>query len=917
MTFSSTHIPANLTKLVFTGPSIYVPVNLGVDENAEVPELCLDLWQPQKSSNLKLIFAEKWEDQSPTKLKFVWMCPVEECIGLWEWTPGNEVNFDNWFKRVPVNGDEVDFNFVCGTTPSVCNTLWVDYQGNSVPVAFTSPWTEYQGNQVPIAFECKSDGGGGGDEFTFFSGYIDNYTGEHANLDFQQTLIFNSYEGQYIGGLSCGVAIPASIVNAGSSGALVDPIGDRAILQILNNGSSGNTGANASHNIRVRRESEYLEFSWKQTHQGSWYDNDDTDAAVYFNLIDAPTVSALVTPTGTWTYRNFNQIAGFPIFTVYFPFDTTSTGRISYKTAAQSSPGVGLNFSFDPFNAYDGTKTIRLRLSAVNTTTTRIEIWADDVQIANQTIAAPTPTGVIPVWHYHNYNNFNSRYEVSDIQITGCDEFLTVYPQIGIPVFAYTGETTAINIATTDALSPLAHVGESAVAQLATTTTFEFSAYEGQHLLTDLTIPQPATFDLNVFDGSYSTASVATTANISDILFYFGEYSDLDIAIFPAPEINFNFYTGEWATASLQVSIALGSVNGYTGEWATIQSMDTAENYANYTGETLVVDLATDTTLPAVGYTGESASTILEIRPSEGMGTFVAYSGESGDVVVTTLVQVLLYPNVISARDGFYCEFDSNSHFDLLQTSCCPKLDTHARIELNDGPRPDERYDGDKTIVQMELSTLPRFTFNFYQGEETKLIDPNYLGVFNAYEGHAPLVYDLDSEFINIRLCYGNFIPDGNNVFIELMSEYAEDCASDIIFTGEEVSFELNNTIGPEPRAHAGEWMAFDLFIDPLMLLRAYSGEMARISNPEFEPRVGAGESASFQFEEFNWYAYAGESMMLDTLTTEYDVEFLEQGCLDNEFVPSNENGDPDWDKFNEVPVELEFYAHSIQARCF
>jgi hypothetical protein len=43
---------------------------------------------------------------------------------------------------------------------------------------------------------------------------------------------------------------------------------------------------------------------------------------------------------------------------------------------------------------------------------------------------------------------------------------------------------------------------------------------------------------------------------------------------------------------------------------------------------------------------------------------------------------------------------------------------------------------------------------------------------------------------------------------------------------------------------------------------------------------------------------------------------FLEDGCLDNEYIWQDENGDPIPEKFNPVPVELDPYQHDIKARC-
>jgi hypothetical protein len=46
-------------------------------------------------------------------------------------------------------------------------------------------------------------------------------------------------------------------------------------------------------------------------------------------------------------------------------------------------------------------------------------------------------------------------------------------------------------------------------------------------------------------------------------------------------------------------------------------------------------------------------------------------------------------------------------------------------------------------------------------------------------------------------------------------------------------------------------------------------------------------------------------------------VTFLELGCLDNEYIPIDEDGDPIPDLLNPVPVELDTYMHEIKAKCY
>ena len=63
-------------------------------------------------------------------------------------------------------------------------------------------------------------------------------------------------------------------------------------------------------------------------------------------------------------------------------------------------------------------------------------------------------------------------------------------------------------------------------------------------------------------------------------------------------------------------------------------------------------------------------------------------------------------------------------------------------------------------------------------------------------------------------------------------------------------------------------------------------------------------------------YSYYGYSIMA-RLVTGYEVEFLEEGCLDNEYQYSPDSGDTDIQSFQIAAIELLPFRHSIKGRCF
>ena len=545
-------------------------------------------------------------------------------------------------------------------------------------------------------------------------------------------------------------------------------------------------------------------------------------------------------------------------------------------------------------------------------------------------------------------------YDGSEVNL---DLFL---PERGVEPVFYTGETLEFDFFRTPGFALPILEGSSVSAVLNTDATFVFGVHEGAQANGVLTTYTAPTFAFNFYTGETGSAILSADQSLGDTsgytgetlsviltdyplwtptfnvyegaqvtlllntteLFrvnqYTGEVFDADITTNPAPEMLLVGNTGEAVSFALSVPQSLGTITAYEGASATIPSLGVLDFWVFHTGETTEAVVSTSTTLPSNGYTGESASLTIDIRPSENIGTFRGYTGEGTDWGLNIAVAIYLYPNRIHAAQEFFCEFDAITSFDLNNVGCCPQgIDTHERIELNDMPAPDERYDGDKTVVQMDLRTLPRFKMDFVTGEHFRAIDPNYMGLFQAFSGQMLQVSDFETPIHDFKLCRGNLIPNGDHVNVELISVYDEACEADLMVTGEHMSVELSNNIRDTVLIYEGQHAIAEVTIDPLILIRFYAGEYVRVSNPEFTPLVYNGEYVALDFEGEVYRAGTGEHLAPINLSTDYDVEFLERGCLDNEYVPTNENGDPDWDKFTRVNIEMEYFTHSIKARCF
>lgn len=539
------------------------------------------------------------------------------------------------------------------------------------------------------------------------------------------------------------------------------------------------------------------------------------------------------------------------------------------------------------------------------------------------------------------------------------DNPLTTYPSPTMFVSALSGETGAAALAASYALQPRAYSGETGSAAVAPTVSLypsgqggetgsgtldarpawlpAFNVYTGENVVFTLST-EGALGEINARSSEYSVAVVsaypaalleaaarsgessptwlATTSTFT-VRAYTGEGFADGLSTYPAPNIEVNGYHGETFSFTLQAHQQLGVITAHSGDNSAL-TLGNEPNWLVHTGETGSFSLATETLIPVDLYGGETGSLSLKTGPSEPIGLFRGYTGQSVQSILTTMPSAVLNPNPITMWSDVIVGFETATSFDLLRTTCCPKIGSYEQIELSEMEPPDIQYSGTKIVAQAELSTRPRFAFNAYTGESFDIVDPNWFTQLNGATGQRATLSALVFEENNFNLCYGNLIPDSEFADVELMSLENWGCEAHVAHAGETSTLTfLENNVQPEPRIGSGETFEMILTINPAWLLFAYSGEMARWANTEVTPRAGAGESVTLSFYAPPYTASTGQSASLVGLTTEYNVEFLELGCLDNEFLPADEDGDPDPENANPVPVELDFFVHSIKARCF
>lgn len=502
--------------------------------------------------------------------------------------------------------------------------------------------------------------------------------------------------------------------------------------------------------------------------------------------------------------------------------------------------------------------------------------------------------------------------ETSEVEIQTFHQFTTDF---------FVGETLTIGEIGTDPNYEAA-TGETTDASLSSSTTFEVEFSTGEYALASLLDSPQWQPEFDFYSGETANVDFVHTVVLSPRA-HTGEYVYADLTDSPAPFMQLDAFVGESGAVTVQFSQQLGLVPSYAGETFEFTLTDDP-NWEVKTGETFEFSLATVTTIDAPSFAGEHAQSILETRPSEGMGLFSIFEGTAQETVFATLRAVFLKPDVINAGGGtsaigFSDQNEFTGSIDLNFIACCPTAAVDSDItliEMSNSPHPSIRYDGDKTpVATVELTTAPRLVFEAVTGETAFTTPVNvFTGGFDAFDAQS--VQTVVVGDVGIKLCTGNFLPDGGNILFEMSTPYNDNCDSYRAVASETATVEIQLNQGLPLEASTGERMEAVLTIDPILTFRAYTGETAQVRNLEFNLNAYTGESCSLEFFRPPYEASTGETAYVD-LRIEYEVAFDEIGCLDNEFVPQDENGDPDEDAIRTVPVEMDQFVHSIRGRCF
>lgn len=821
--------------------------------------------------------------------------------GLYQAPAGHSLTMD--FTPSSILLDPITFNDGSSVFGSLLCGIWKSIPGNQIGFTFKDDWTSIDGNKIQLAWNCPvlildcpemwHDLPGDHADFYFDSKYISSIPGDNINFSFScegsqpsQDLILGNV-----------LANEGSLLTAPLQETLNLQFQDGAIfvpiVEFINTYLPMEFDEGAIFTFVVAT----LPYLYPTALDGAIFIADFTQSAIAF--MSCNQLDGAITTANLWTQSYISQ--EFNEGAILNNFDLTTIAAIT----------------FDGTQTLDGA-ILTASLTTVATFPSEFDEGAiltfDLATIVNQGIPTEFDEGAIFTFNLYNVQGFPSEFDdgaivTSDLSATyGLSvEFddgaifiadITPNPNVPFPVEFDDGAIT--------------------IADLATTTSFQFEFDDGAIFAGDITLDPATPWPLIQFnDGAILTSSL--NAGTQNFIFFMQDGAIFTGDFTPNPSANIALEFDDGAIASINVSFAqnLGNFQFLDGSIVIIPLIDSNPIIFAYDGAELDADLATQTTFPAFIQEGAVATLDIDLRPSSGIGSFQVLDGAVFQFgALATLVSAQL---AVVFRNTYDVSIDlpgSSKDFDLIQ-DLNGRNNTGAIVDVDGAPVPGTHYWGYKQVFTADLSCRPRFSAQMFDGSVFTSKDYSAYFNFQFLDGASSNLVAFDSN-LNIKLCKGNFIPDGNNIVVELVFTENENCDVNFAYEGAQMTCVLDNNVQMLELIQEGAVLSAILTTYQPWFFQFWDGAQLNVGFPaEMSVNMLDGAVSSFTFHPDSYQIWEGAVATCGGLSTNYNVEFLEIGCLDNEFIPMDANGDPEPQLAHTVPMEMDPYYHEIKARCF
>lgn len=458
-------------------------------------------------------------------------------------------------------------------------------------------------------------------------------------------------------------------------------------------------------------------------------------------------------------------------------------------------------------------------------------------------------------------------------------------------------------------------------------TGFIIDAYEGQNVNTVIEYDPYQGLPALMHSGETMVFQLNSIHEIHDISNYDGQSVSTSINTYESFRMSVNAYDGQNVNTKPMFTIILGTSNAYDGTTLKVTTMDETPNTNMYTGEDFVFDLSTSLLMNVDYFDGQNTKFELKRGEPVTLGTITAYEGTQSIVDLKILVSTSFSIHYKWGNEIFFNEWSNSPyHIDLGKRKCCVGFDNDIKnIELNDAPYNSTSYDqygSPCESMTFELSTRRTMSFNVHEGQYSEF-DPtkNTLEV-RVHEGQYVYSRDVVTEMW-IDLEDGNLIPEYNDVTIELNRPViASDRKYYRMYSGDNVSFKLGVPYAFYPtKFSGGDRVEINLIVDPALKINCYFGGGANCvlsTNVQIPTKVYEGQQTKITVYEDPYLHYVGEECYFELETkSDYYAEFVDTGCLDNQYQETGEDGQPLPSTFNGTNVEGERFLNFVEGRCF
>lgn len=382
-------------------------------------------------------------------------------------------------------------------------------------------------------------------------------------------------------------------------------------------------------------------FRFKRTRASSWYDDDFTDAGLWFCLFPNYTPAQITFSSWSWGYAVPNYWAHLGALIIRLRLGSTAI-RINWinSSGTEITNDLTVNSSWTA-TELNGTDECSFVVRGSSSNTIIQARGKNDVvrqtgtfsNLANPFTNGRSETTDTFLIHYHNYTPVS---EVLCGMHFGTNEGFVIVPfsLLGI-TSATSGENSLVdNLITTSSLDSAGYSGE--------VNEFVFTAHPAIDLGT-----------LSGLSGEITDAILLTSVVLSPIG-YSGELGQSTLSTFPSVELSLLAYSGERGDSALATS-SLVDGRAYTGEYsdsALTVFYSTTLVIQHYSGESGDSTLSTQSALEPRSYSDQYSTASLTDYPAIPLSP-IAYSGEA----VEASVQLgITFPSV--ASDGGYGVFD-------------------------------------------------------------------------------------------------------------------------------------------------------------------------------------------------------------------------------------------------------------------